>query len=217
MEAKALQKDLFVKIAILTGILLVIGGGVFYLEKTIDDISQKKDWLRNEVNTIKDQLDGLNKKTLEFSEAVKTWESLPSGKKELQGLRINKAKDILDGYKIKYKLPVLETAFSKPTEEKLNDSRDSSETIIVISSNVSIQFEGLTDQYIIGFIQELMKDFPGYIQVTNLVITRAGEPTKEILRKISLGEMPGLIKGKIEFIWRDLKYRPVNTVKKEDK
>jgi hypothetical protein len=52
---------------------------------------------------------GLTEKTLEFSEAVKTWESLSDEQRRLQGLRINDAKEIIDALEKKYYLLLAES------------------------------------------------------------------------------------------------------------
>jgi hypothetical protein len=168
-------------------------------------VHEKLNWLENDIQAVRGKLDNLNKKTLEFSEAVKTWEEMTESEKKLQGLRINESKDLLDLYKEKFRLTKVNTEFSKPVA--LGD-RMKTDFIKTISSNVSITFSTLTDELAFNFIYSLINEFPGHVNIRSYSLTRSGGIDKVILEDIARGNVPGLVTGKIDFIWRDLKYTP---------
>ncbi len=176
------------------------------LKKKVVETSINEDYdrLKNDTSSLNKKLEGLSKKALEFTESIKVWEKLDDESKTLAGLRINYAKDLLDKLKDQYRLSNVNISFSKP--EELKDGYIS-DTIIVVSSDVSIQFSAITDEYLFGFVDSLLTQYPGYIQVKTFSVTKSKNITKDVLTQIAAGESPALVDGKIDFAWRGLKYK----------
>lgn len=203
MDTKQLKNGLIIRLVVYVVLLIGAALVIVYLTRTNDEVTRKRDWLKNDIRSLNSKLEGLNKKTLEFSEAVQTWESMGESEQKLSGLRINDAKDVLDKLSTKYKLSEVNTSFSKPEELK---NKFVADTVAVISSNVTISFKGLTDEYAMRFVEALIREFPGYIQIRTLSLTQMQEINKDVLRLIAKGEQPQIIKGNLDFFWRDLKY-----------
>jgi hypothetical protein len=204
MDIKTLQKKTLTRTGAYLLIIVCVVSICIYLGSVEKTVQEKHDWLKNDISQLSRKLDGLSIKAKEFAEAAKMWEGLSDEQKKLQGMKINNAKDLLDKLKDQYKLVDVKISFSKPDELK---EVYISDTIAVVSSEVSIDFKGMTDEFILGFVADILNQFPGYIQVTSLSITRAREVTKGDLEKIATGEYQGLAEGKIVFSWRDLKYK----------
>ncbi len=198
------QRELITKLTVYLLLLFVTVSFAIYINNTVEDYNKKSAWLKNDINELNRKLDGLNRKTLEFSEAIKTWENLSEEDKTLRGLRINDAKDLLDKLQAQYKLSVMKISFSKP-EEISGDYK--TDTVSIVSSTISMNFNALSDEMVYNFLGDLVGKFPGYIQIKSFSINKPAAITKEILKKISLGEEASIIPVSIEFYWHDLKYK----------
>lgn len=198
------QKFLLKKISIFVVFIIIAISISLYLGGVVDEFEKKNAWLKNDISETGRKLEGLNKKTLEFSEGVKVWESLPESDKELPGLRINDAKDTIDKLQKKYKLSSVKTSFSKP-DEIIGDYK--TDTVSMVSSMITMSFSALSDEYIYEFIADISKNFPGYVQVKSLSINKPSAVSKEMLKRISLGEEVAVLSVTMDFYWQDLKYK----------
>lgn len=202
------QRDVAIKITICIILIVFVSSISIYLSGTAEEYNKKYTWIKNDISELGRKLDGLNQKTVEFSEAVKAWESLPEDAKLLPGLRINDAKDILDKLQIKYKLTNVKTSFSKP-EELSGDYK--TDTVMMASSIISMTFNAKSDTYVYGFISDLTQRLPGYMQIKSLSINPPQQITKEVLKQISIGADVNIISVTMDFYWHDLKYKGPST------
>ena len=106
------------------------------------------------------------------------------------------------------KITNLKIVIAKPEEiKKDNSSGLFTDTVSVMSSEVSLQFEGLTDEYILEFVSSIVNEFPGYIQIMSFSLNRSELIDKESLKKIAAGDFSGLVDAKLKFLWSDFKYK----------
>ena len=214
MDIKKVKKNLVIKVGICSLIVAIVIAIFIYLGQFQDKYQQQYNWLRSDISSFNRKIENLNKKTLEFSDAVKKWNEIGGDEKKLGGLRISEAKELIDTLKERYKLSDLEISFSKPKE--LTGGELASDVISVIESEVNLTLKAVTDEYLLNVIYALKKEFPGYIQIKSFSMSRSGEVTKEILQMLSKGENPGLVNAQVDFIWRDLKYKQEVPSKKDD-
>jgi hypothetical protein len=205
MEIKALRKKTITKSAVYAVLLTCAVAIAIYLGSIDTQVSEKYNFLKNDIASLSRKLDGLSAKALEFSESAKIWESFDKDHQNLQGLRINNAKDMLDKLQAEYKLSDVKLTFSKP--EDVVSEEYKTETISVVSSEVNIDFSALNDEYVFNFIGAILEQFPGYVQINSLSVTRSKDVTKEVLVAIASGGKPALVDAKISFSWKDLKYK----------
>lgn len=198
------KKDAMVKIIIFAILIAIVSAIAFYLSSTVDELEKKHSWLKNDIAEMNRKIEGMNKKSLEFSEGVKVWEALPDSDKSLTGLRINEAKDVLDKLQTKYGLANVKTSFSKP-ENIEGDFK--SDTVALVSSTIAINFSTQTDEDIYNFILDMVKSFPGYVQIKSISIGKPAVIDKESIRKIASGESINVFSVNMDFYWHDLKYK----------
>ncbi len=198
------QRDLIIRLVISAIIVISIGAFSLYLKGFVEDLDKKHTWLKNDIGELSRKLIGLNQKTLEFSEAVKTWENLSEEDKKLEGLRINDAKDMLENLQKKYKLGNVKTSFSKPNDL---GGTYKTEVINVIASSINMNFTAASDEYVFNIINDLTTNFPGFVQIKSFSINKSGVVSKEIIKKIAAGEDVALVTVSLDFFWLDLKYK----------
>lgn len=202
------HRDIIVKLTIFVAVIVVTSALAFYLSGMKEEMDKKYVWIKNDIGDLNRKLEGLNQKTVEFSEAVKAWELLPKEAKALPGLRINDAKDILEKLQKKYRLTGVKTSFSKPAEITGEYKTD---TVMLVSSVISMSFNAKSDNYIYGFIDDLGREMPGYVQIRSFSINNPAKISKDILKRIAQGEDVSVVSASIEFYWHDLKYKGKST------
>lgn len=84
--------------------------------------------------------------------------------------------------------PVEASAFKKKTFEG-------------ITSKVMLKIGAMTDGQIYRFINSLLTEFPGYIKITSLTMTKQSEITESTLKSAARGNFPDMVKAEIEFNW----------------
>jgi len=206
MESGVLKKRLIVRVAIFSAIIGAVVFLCIYLNSLHQSKEDKLSMINNDINSLQRKLQGLSEQAIQFSEAVRVWESLPEERRAMQGLRIGEAKDLMDKFEKDYYLSNVGITFSKP--EKVTENYTTS-TVGVVSSSVNIKFNTISDVHAFNFLDALIKKYPGYIKVTSFSLSRNQVVTKNILKQISEqgSTLPTLVDAKLDFIWYGLEYK----------
>jgi hypothetical protein len=170
---------------------------------------QKNLAVQSEVMELQNKLTTITKRAKEVRDATNVWQKLNEKHKKSDGLKIDSIKGLFDDFKKKYKLSDVDVDLSAPVE--LADVYKT-ETTVVVSSKVTVQFKGITDEYVLSFVDAVQKDLPGYVRIENLQFSRIGEISEDVVRRVSKGEFPGLVGGSITFQWRGLKDIPAKKI-----
>ena len=225
MKLKQLQHDLIVRLLLCAAVIMVVGLGIYYLKVQLHQQEDKYSLVKSDLTSVTRKLEGLNRRTIEFSDAVRIWDAMRDDQKQLQGLQLTKAKALLEAWQSQFKLSEVNISFSKPEDVQdatvqdagknikehtgtTEGGADQSGLVNIVSSDVTISFKALSDEYVYDFIYALQHQFPGYIRIKTFTLTQETPVTKEVIERIAQGETPPVVSGNIDFSWRDLKYTP---------
>lgn len=203
MSNKRDKKRLLLRIGILLVELVIAGTLYVLIDGKKKQQSERLDWLVNDIQKSKSNLSRLKSRAKEYSEAIVIWDNTPEHKRSLVGIRINPAKELLEELSDTYRFSKTNITFSKPAQE---DSDLDRPTVAIISSDISMTFNAITDEQVFRFIETLDKRSPGMIQLKSISLNLDGEITKDLLEAIAAGERPELVRGSINMVWRNLKY-----------
>jgi hypothetical protein len=151
------------------------------------------------------QLNKATAKLMEIAEAEKLWGSVDGRLKEQSGIRIDAGKKLLDMLQTQYKLskdPQL--VLASPVE--LGDAYKTP-SLVVVSSEGTLKFSGITDELALQFLDDFIRQFPGYLRINSFSLERKNEIGQDALRAISIGESPAIVTAQLSFSWRDLRER----------
>lgn len=84
-------------------------------------------------------------------------------------------------------------------------------TLQGISSKVQLKVGALSDEDIFRFMESLLTDFPGYVKIENVLISKKADITPEVLTAISAGDIKPIVEATIDFQWLG-----VREIKKKD-
>jgi hypothetical protein len=202
MKLVKLKKLLIIQLSVCGGIILVAMLLYYWLDNKKQTDLQQSGVLQGEISGLYVKLNAINKKAKEIKEATKLWQRLNEKHKKREGLKIDSIKKTFDQFKKRYRLSEANLDLSTPVE--LVDIYKT-DTTVVVSSEVTVKFKAITDEYVFSFIDAVLKELPGYVKVEMLQMSRTGEVNDDLLRRISKGENPELVAGSMTFQWRDLK------------
>jgi hypothetical protein len=158
-----------------------------------------------EASKINNDLAVAKNKISEIKEATALWNNLNDKYRKRTGLNIDEAKSTLEMLENKHFLvPPTEIIMSPPVE-MTNSSSYKTDSIVVVSSDVTIKFKAIIDIDLLNFVGDLEHNFPGYIRINSLFLERRGNVGPEIIKQIKKGDPVSLVAGELVMSWRDLK------------
>lgn len=217
MKFITLRKKILIEAGTAGAILL----GLLVVSLLINGLSNRftddKNLLNGQVISLTTEANTLQAQVVKAKESLLLYETL-NKQNQNAGFDLNrqKAKDLLDKLKNNARLSSLSLTMAPIA--KLNDPNFKTKAADIISSDVTLNFEGLTDEQLYSFISAIKLYFPGYVRVNSLELTRQGELTNETFASISKGILPALVKGQLAFKWLGLKYiaKPSETAKADN-
>lgn len=111
---------------------------------------------------------------------------------------------LLDTLKQKFRLTQLQASMSPLVEHK--DAKQPANIAEVLASDVTLEYEGLTDEDIFSFANAIKLQFPGFVRMESFTATKKGSLTRELVAEIIKGSTPALAKGTLRFKWFGVKY-----------
>ena len=202
MKLLQLKKQLIIRIVIALSISAVIFATYIYLNGKEEDILQHQIAAKKKVSALQDRLQLMKKKEKEITEAITLYQRLNDNVKRGDGLNVETFQKTLEDLRDRYKLTQIIVDFTKPVN--LEDIYKT-DTTVVVSSTVTLKFSGISDEYLLSFVEALTKELPGYVKIHRLMLSRTSDLTDDLLHKISKGENVDLVSGEMTFMWRDLK------------
>jgi hypothetical protein len=82
------------------------------------------------------------------------------------------------------------------------------ETTVVMASTVTLKFAGLSDELLFGFIDSLIKNFPGFINIQSLSMQRKNPLTNDIIARAAKGDFEDMVDATLIFTWKEFKDLP---------
>jgi len=204
MRYPQLKKRLLLESSILAAAVVVLGSGLYFLDSFSDDYQKGSEILSSKVNDIAAATNALSNKYDKIRRNDALYQKILRLQSE-DGLNINQqvAKNRFNHLRDQYYLSNLHLSMSPITE--IQDANYRRPTHVIVSSDVNIDFEGLSDEYAYGLLNAIQQEFPGSSKIAKLTLTREGAINSDSLRTISeKGAFP-LIKGEIKFIWLGIK------------
>jgi hypothetical protein len=204
MKYSELKKRLLIESIVAAAILAVAGGVTFFLDDFSDDYKKSNEALKGNISTITNTTNALNAKY----EKIQTNKALIKQILELQSedkLNINpqmtqvlfnrlRDKYYLNGLHLSM-LPIVETP----------DARFKRATYSLVSSEDTISFDALSDEYAYSLIDAIQQQLPGSVEIANVKLTRTGTVTTANMHTIGTTGTAPLVKGDIKFIWFGIK------------
>lgn len=201
MKEQPLKKWVMKRMGIYGGILFVMFFILVTLRYERISLKNKRQSIISETSADKIQLANLQTRAAEIANATEVWGALPEKNKNVSGLLIDQSKNVFDTNAKLYYITGVEVNFSTPTQLAGEYKKD---TTAVISSDVTMKFKGLSDQYLVSFVEGVMNGLPGYKIFYSLKLSRQSIFSPATFEKIKKGEETSMVVGELRFQWNDL-------------
>lgn len=212
MKIDDLKKKFKKEAIMLSAVLAFLG--VIYTAVFMKHSGSEEDYekITQEINSINGQARTIRTDYENYKLSNKTFSELPEHKRLTDDLdstaaRIRAARPIIEALKERYKFVKLDVTFSPINEDTENAS--GSKSVIVLNNELSVEFEGMSDELVFSFMDSLSEELPGYLQLTRLRIDRADDINQKLLNKISQERsLYPTVRGNMTFTWKTLKTKP---------
>ncbi|MBL0319228.1 MAG: hypothetical protein IPP74_08075 [Alphaproteobacteria bacterium] len=144
----------------------------------------------------------------EYQKALETWNRLNDNQRQINGVNIDKARELIAQLQKKYRILKVDVNMTSPIVNPDISRKHRTKEVEVEESRVTIDFTAITDVYAFSFINALHRLLPGFMKMGQLRMDRGGALTPAMLEKMAQGDFPPLVKGKLEFVWQDFKRQP---------
>lgn len=215
MKSESLRKRLF-REAVFAAAALAVGAVIlFAISVAVNNIEQEATIMRNDQGTLMAKITSAES---EYKAVVTAWERykdippqrLPSGDGlNTSSSRLRAAKPVIESLKSRYRLGSLEITFSN-IEPDLSFNAGGS--IIAFKNEIRFTFKSASDELILSFLNDLIRDFPGYLRFKDIELRRSTNDrmTASALQSMakSGGSADALVDGSATMIWVTLKDIP---------
>lgn len=205
MKLDIIKKKFVKEAAVIGGILFVLAAVFYYissyktsLEDKLTDISRDSANISRKARTSKVEYDNFVVSLESYRQISKTRLPTQEGYDNTAS-RIRIARPIIEELKEKFRFPSLDVTFSNITD-KTEDYK--TKTLSIISNEINIRFEGMSDEIVFSFVNSLIEELPGYVRLKKLSIRRIQDITQNtiISAKNSIALAP-VVSGDIVFTW----------------
>lgn len=78
----------------------------------------------------------------------------------------------------------------------------------IVTTNITLTFDSPSDVHAFAFIEKLTQEFPGYLNMKTLAVSRTGEVSEDTVRSLLKGGRANFIKNSVNFGWLGLRPNP---------
>lgn len=190
-------------------VLILIISGLAFMKASQDEMELQR--IKSEANNLSAEYSKLKGKIDNAKNNIDVYMNLPRNKIADENVStdvtdwIRNARDPLLKLKNQYKINTLDLSLTPPVETKTGELNR--ESILPISSKVTLKFGVASDELLFSFVDSLIKEFPGYVRIESIEATRSGEITDQLIAQVAQqGVAPTLVHGTIIFEWIQLKH-----------
>jgi hypothetical protein len=177
---------------------------LYFLTSMVEDLEKEKDTLQTQVASVTNDRQTLENKYQKIQQNLELYNMLMT-QSETDGLLVDRQvlRDKVEEFKTRYFLNDLSIAMG-PVQELTGD-KYKLKSGQMVNSELTVDFDTLTDEDIFSFLMALQNELPGGLRVSQFTITRLNKVTDEALRVIAKTGQYSMAKGQAKFSWMGIK------------
>ncbi len=209
MKITNLKKRITINVIISVMITGCCAGLVyFYLNKS-SEMTNKLNALDKEAGAIKSRVANFKNQTAEIEKYKLVWQGLDKNKKYVEGVKVDDFNKNLKDISDKYLISTNNVKISVPTT--LKEPTFKRDTLEIMFTTVSLNFVSFNDTIAVAFVDEFLKNIPGYTIITAFDIIKSKDYIAADFTNLSTGKDAGAVDGRLEFLW----YVPKESIKSD--
>ncbi len=204
MKYEELLKRTIMESALMVGLGLIMVGGIYFLNIESEDYETHTSVLRREAQVMQRETTELQAKFAKVRQNAGLYqEALEKQSQGKLGISRQIVRDKFNQYNDKYFLGNLRLSMSGIEERSGAKYKRPSGSII--ASDVSVNFEAISDEYVYEMINAMQDDMAGSAKITRISLQRQRTISDDILRLIGQKGTFPLVLGEIKFKWLGMK------------
>jgi hypothetical protein len=204
MKYEELLKTIIMEGLLAVGIILLMGGGIYYLNILGDDYETQTSVLRREAEVLQQETAELQGKFSKVRKNATLYQAaLERQSQGKLGISRQDVRDKFNQYNNEYFLGNLRLTMSGI--EELNGDKYKRRHGMIVSSEVNVNFEAISDEYVYDMLNAMQQQMSGSMKVTRISMQRQRGLSEDILRVISQKGTYPLVLGEIRFKWFGMK------------
>ncbi len=116
----------------------------------------------------------------------------------------NDAQEILNRLRKKYRINNLSVRFGEAITSSGDGSTDNTSSMEIISRDINLTFDALSDLHVFSFLKAIEKEMPGFLSYASVSVTRQRQLTRDALLEISEGKEPRIVNAEIVYNWQGI-------------
>lgn len=206
---KALVASSIKAAIIIIGCSIGLGSSYYFYQDSTESIKR----LKSKDRKLKSKVKNLKKKNDKSSKTLALYDQLTKDS-NLRSLDLNRRNisTLLDTLGGKYKIENLAISISPLTERKEGPFLKKTGTII--TTQIAINFDSMSDIHAFAFTDELFQNFSGYLNLKSFSVRRNREVSEAVLKELLKEGRTNFVSGSIIFDWLGLRPNPEEEAKK---
>jgi hypothetical protein len=200
MRYQELQKKLLTESGIALAALILLGGGLYFLDSMHEDAIAANKATESQLSAVTNEANGLREKYIRVQKDSELYQRIMTMDANDQlSLDTRTFESAFRDFKKRYSFGVLKyTAGDAVLQE---DPKYRRGTSLIETRTVTVTFDALSDEDVYELIQAIQKELPGSAKITSLTLSRESRLTDQIVRTITKTGKFALVKGSLQFIW----------------
>lgn len=201
IKAQNLKKQL-IKISIIASVVVLATGaaayGIFAWSSSLQEEAAKT---KSQVGRARGDVSNREKKNKEAQEYLDLYNSINTDSEQDKISDLNRDKAMAWIKQVALANHILNMTGTVTPISTVDNQAFKKKTFEGINSKISLKFGAMTDEQIFRFLQALLGNFPGYVKVESLTLSKQGEITQSIIQQAQRGQFPELVTGELVFYW----------------
>lgn len=204
MRYQDIKRKLIIETSVILAVLSCFSGCTYFLTTVSDDFTQKKNMLDSQLASTTNEKRTLEEKYSRLQKHRDLYDYVLA-KQSSDQLYISRQllRKKVNEFKPRYFLNDLSVTMT-PAQE-LAGAPYRYGTGVIVSSDLTVNFDALTDEDVYSLMQAIEDEFPGAIKMTKFSISRQQKVTDDSLRAIARNGQYSMVKGAIEITWFGIK------------
>lgn len=203
MKVNKIRKKIIINFSYSVIFAIIFAYVIHYKNNQSENGKQKIEKIQQQTSSIKINTESLQQRIENVKKYKESWSTISDNKKSTGGIKIDDINSKLAKSAAKYNISNPQIKINLP--EEMKDEVFNCKTIIVISSEIQLNFSALDDTKAISFISDFTNNLNGYVVIQNLEIKKTKDYSEQDLIDISSGKPVNVIEGSVKFYWYSYK------------
>ena len=200
MKFNTLRKQLIVEGAILGGVAVAFTAVMLVISGVESSKLETKSQVSNEIRSIESNTLDLESRMGKAQSSLLLYQALKENREnETFDIDRDKIAELMQVMRKRFRLSSLQMTVAP--EREIENEKLQKKTMRVISSDVQLQFGGMSDTHLYSFIDAMNQELSGFVKTKKLNMQRIKAIDESVLLQMRNGANPEMVSAVMDFTW----------------